>query len=315
MVEFIVALLLTAVIAAINCVALNLLIGYTGIFSAAQGVFYGLGAYAAALVAMHWGASFFLAALFGILASVAAAVLLALPAARVVGDYFIVVSLAFEVIGVTVFHQWHGVTGGAAGLVGIPRASVFGFDIENNLQYLVLATAVLLLCFLLVRRLVNSPLGRSFKALRDDPLAAVAHGKNPFVLRLIAVILSASISSVAGVIYAGYVGFVNDVSFGMDISFLFITMIILGGAGTLYGPLVGALFITIFPALLNYLDLPPQYLGPVEQLLYGIVLVLLMMLRPDGLVSFADFFRRTPAATAIPAPAAVGRELEEKTHG
>lgn len=292
MTEFVVALLLTAVIAAINCVALNLMIGYTGIFSAAQGIFYGIGAYAGALVAMHWGASFLLAALFGIAASMVAAVLLAIPAARVVGDYFIVVSLAFEVIGIAVFHQWYEVTGGSAGLVGIPRASVFGYEIQNNTQYLALGAVVLTLCFLFVRRVVNSPLGRAFKAIRDDPLAAESHGKNPFVLRLIAVVISAGISSVAGVIYAGYVGFVNDVSFGMDVSFLFITMIILGGAGTLYGPLLGALFITIFPALLNYLDLPPQYLGPVEQLLYGAVLVLLMMWRPDGLVSFSEFFRR-----------------------
>lgn len=286
MLAFTINLLIVASIAATVAGALNLLIGYTGIFSIAQAIFYGTGGYATALTALHLGTSLLLAVVVAILASAVVSVLLALPAARVTGEYFVVVSLAFEVVAFSVFAQWTPVTGGAAGLVGIPRATILGLPLDSNEAYLALSLAILVLVttvlYVIIRR---TPLGRSLQALRDDPLAAQALGKNPFRLRLTAVVISGALSSLAGVVYAGYANFINADSFSPDASVLFMAMVILGGAGSLSGPIVGAFFITLFPAALEFAQIPNEFKGPLEQIVYGLALVLLMLIRPTGIAS------------------------------
>ncbi|MCU1614384.1 MAG: Amino acid/amide transporter rane protein 2, family [Frankiales bacterium] len=284
MLQFTINLLIMASIAAIVASSLNLLIGYTGVFSIAHAIFYGVGAYATALVSLHWGSSLLLALVVALVSSGVLSVLLALPAARVTGEYFVVVSLAFALVASTVFAQWTPVTGGPAGLVGISRATLFGIGLNSNESYLVLSLALLALVTVILYVLIrHTPLGRSLQALRDDPLAAQALGKNPFRLRLTAVVISAALASTGGVVYAGYIAFVNADGFGEQGGVLFMAMVILGGAGTLSGPIIGAFFITLFPALLEFADLPSQAKGPLEQIIYGAALVLLMLVRPSGI--------------------------------
>lgn len=295
MVQFLINLVILASIAAIVASALNLLIGYTGVFSIAHAVFYGVGGYATAVVSLHISPSLLLAMGVSVVVSAAASVLLALPAARVTGEYFVVASLAFAVVGYSVFSQWTEVTGGAAGLVGIPRASIFGYEMYTNEAYLVLALVSLGLVTGLIAFIIKrTPLGRSLQALRDDPLAAQALGKNPFRLRLIAVMLSGAIASVGGVIYAGYINFVNADSFTPDASVLFMAMVILGGAGTISGPIIGAFFITLFPSALEFADVPVELKGSFEQVIYGLALVVLMLVRPSGLASIFAIRRKSP---------------------
>lgn len=287
MLQFVINLLIMGSIVAIVASSLNLLIGFTGVFSVAQAVFYGVGAYTTSLVALHWGSSLLLAIVVATVSSAVLSVLLALPAARVTGEYFVVASLAFAVVASSVFSQWTPVTGGAAGLVGISRASLFGVSMDTNEAYLALSLVLLVLVvgfiYVIIRR---TPLGRSLQALRDDPLAAQALGKNPFRLRLIAVVISSALASLGGVVYAGYVAFVNADSFSVDTSVLLVTMVILGGSGTLSGPVIGAFFITLFPAALEFTNLPSQFKGPLEQIIYGAALVILMLVRPEGIASF-----------------------------
>jgi branched-chain amino acid transport system permease protein len=284
--EFLINLFLVTAIMAIVAGSLNLLIGYTGVFSLAQAIFYGVGGYATALVALHWGTSLLLALLVAAVSSMAISVLLALPAARVTGEYFVVASLAFEVVGFTVFAQWTEVTGGPAGIVGIPRGTLFGVALESNAAYLALSLALLVLVTAILYVLVrHTPLGRSLQALRDDPVAVQALGKNPFRLRLAAVVISSALASAGGVVYAGYVSFINADSFAPEVSVLFMAMVILGGAGSLSGPIIGAAFITLFPAALEFAELPSEVKGPLEQIVYGLALVLLMLLRPAGIAS------------------------------
>lgn len=295
MTQFLINLVIMSAIVATVASALNLLIGYTGVFSIAHAIFYGVGGYTTAVVSLRWGSSSLLLAFAASVAvSLVVSVLLALPAARVTGEYFVVASLAFEVVGFSVFSQWTEVTGGAAGLVGVPRASLLGIDLYTNEAYLVVSLVTLGLVTGVIAFIVHrTQLGRSLRALRDDPLAAQALGKNPFRLRLSAVMISGALASLGGVIYAGYVSFINADSFTPDASVLFMAMVILGGAGTLSGPIIGATFITVFPSALEFADVPVELKGPLEQVVYGLALVILMMVRPSGLASLLPRWPRT----------------------
>jgi branched-chain amino acid transport system permease protein len=321
MLAYITHLIVLTAVVAISASALNLLIGYTGVFSAAQAVFYGIGGYTGALVALHIGTSIFLAMAIAVVVSGVLSILLALPAARVTGEYFVVASLAFEVIGSTIFAQWSSVTGGPAGLIGIPRATVFGVELSSEQSYLWLSLACLVFVLLVLYGIAyHTPLGRSLAALRDDATAAQALGRNPFRLRLIAVVISGALAAIGGVIYASYVGFINADSFSVNESVLLLAMVILGGAGRISGPVIGAAIVTLFPALLDYANLPDALKGPIEQAIYGGVLVILMIVKPAGVASaFADLghwmertFFPTARTTEEPNATSPGRDATGK---
>lgn len=281
-----------AVLIAINAilaVTLNFVLGYAGIFSMAHAVFFGVGAYTATLVAMKLGGGFLLstAAAMGVAGLISLA--LALPALRVRGEYFVAASLGLQMLAVTIFSEWKVVTGGIGGITNIPPARFPGFTIDSPAQYLVLALACLALVMLIVAVLVRSSFGRSLKAIRDDEIAASAFGKNVAVIKTMAVMLSSALAAVAGSLYAFYLSFVNVESFTLDTSVYLMAMVIIGGTATLVGPVVGTVLILLLPAALSYLPgLPATEIGSIQQMAYGLAMVLLMIFRPGGIWGFRD---------------------------
>ncbi|MES1924382.1 branched-chain amino acid ABC transporter permease [Salinisphaera sp. T31B1] len=272
-------------IAVILASSLNLMVGYAGIFSVAHAVFYGVGAYTAAKVALGMTDSFLIATAAAMLVTGAVSFILAVPVLRVREEYFVVASIGFQIVASTIFTSWTVVTGGMGGLAGIPPARILGWQLDGSVDMMVLTGVCVVLVVGLIAALVHSPFGRALKAFRDDETAAIALGKDPLVLRVAATTLSGALAAVAGSIYAFHVSFVNPESFTLDYSVLVLAMVIIGGAGSLAGPIVGAIFITVFPALLNFLHLPSQYVGPLEQLIYGAAIVLLMVFWPSGLAN------------------------------
>lgn len=270
---------------AILAVTLNFIMGYAGIFSLAHAVFFGVGAYVAALMALQWTDSLLLQLVLAMLVSGVLSAALALPALRVRGDYFVAASLGFQVLAVTVFSEWKSVTGGIGGLVGIPPATIAGHAFSNPTEFLGLAGVALALVALLTRTLVRSSFGRSLKAIRDSESAALAFGKNVALIKTLSVFYSSALCATAGVLYADYLSFINVESFTIDASTLFMAMVIVGGIGTVWGPLVGAVLLTLLPAALTYLPFLPQTeIGSVQQMVYGLAMVLLMIFKPDGLM-------------------------------
>jgi len=270
---------------AILAITLNFIMGYTGIFSLAHAVFFGVGAYVAAFIALQWTDSllFQLPAAMFVAGVISAA--LALPALRVRGDYFVAASLGFQVLAATVFSEWKSVTGGIGGLVGIPPASIAGHSFGDPAQFLGLAGVTLALVVVLTTAIVRSSFGRSLKAIRDSESAALAFGKNVALIKTLSVFYSTAICAVAGVLYADYLSFINVESFTIDASTLFMAMVIVGGIGTAWGPIVGAVLLTLLPAALTYLPfLPRTEIGSVQQMIYGLAMVLLMIFKPDGLM-------------------------------
>ncbi len=270
---------------AILAVTLNFIMGYAGIFSLAHAVFFGVGAYVAAVMALQWTDSLLLQLPFAMIVSGLLSAALALPALRVRGDYFVAASIGFQVLAVTVFSEWKSVTGGIGGLVGIPPATVAGHAFTGPMEFLSLAALALALVVLLTRTLVRSSFGRSLKAIRDSESAALAFGKNVALIKTLSVFYSSAMCATAGVLYADYLSFINVESFTIDASTLFMAMVIVGGIGTVWGPLVGAVLLTMLPAVLTYLPFLPQTeIGSVQQMVYGIAMVCLMIFKPDGLM-------------------------------
>jgi len=289
MVAYIVNLSILIGINAILAVTLNFILGYAGIFSIAHAMFFGIGAYTAALAAMKLGLGFIPATLLGMGMSALISLALALPALRVRGEYFVAASLGLQMLAVTIFAEWKPVTGGIGGLIGIPPATIFGFALTDPIHFLILTLVCLVLVVLAIRALVNSSFGRSLKAIRDDEVAASAYGKNVAVIKTMAVVVSTALAAVGGSLYAFYLSFINVESFVLDVSVQLMAMVIIGGTATLFGPIVGTVLILLLPALLSYLPyLPPTEIGSIQQIVYGLAMVLLMIFRPSGLWGFGD---------------------------
>lgn len=264
---------------------LNFLMGYTGVFSLAHAVFFGIGAYASAYVSIHLSNSIIVCTLVAMAISAALSIALALPALRVRGEYFVVASLGLQMLAVTVFSEWTSVTGGLGGLTDIPSLSLFGFAFQDSNAFLGLAIAFFMIVTVALTCLQRTSFGRNLQAIRDSESAAAALGKNVPVIKTLAVVLSSSLASMAGVVYTSYLGFVNVEGFTMDTSVLLMAMVVIGGTGTVLGPIVGAILLMFLPAVLSFIPgLQQDKIGLIQQGIYGLVMVLLMIFRPGGLV-------------------------------
>lgn len=271
----------TSVILALS---LNLLIGYAGIFSMAHAVFYGVGAYVAALLGLYYSADLAIAIPVAMISGAVASLLISLPALRVRGEYFVAASLGLQVIATTIFEQWDSVTGGLSGLSGIPVAELFGYELASPTAFMMVTIAFVVFVALIVICLLRTSFGRDLRAIRDDETAAGAVGKNVTAIKAIAVAVSAALCTIGGVLYAYNIAFVNPESFTLNLSVLVMAMVIIGGAGTTIGPIAGAAIIQFLPAALSWLPLPSQNIGYLQQIMYGIAMVLLMIYRPAGLL-------------------------------
>lgn len=285
MINYILSLAILICINASLAVTLNFIMGYAGIFSIAHAVFFGIGAYTAAYCAMHFSASLFVTVPISMLVAGVLSLALALPALRVRGEYFVAASLGLQMLAVTVFSEWKSVTGGIGGVIGIPPASVFGHEIVHPAEFLTVALLFLILIVGVTTLLVRSSFGRNLKAIRDSESAAHAFGKNVAAIKTLAVVVSSSLAAIAGVLYASYLSFINVESFMLDTSVLVMAMVIIGGAATALGPIVGATLLMLIPSFSSYLSFLPQTeIGSIQQIIYGAAMVLLMIFHPGGIV-------------------------------
>ena len=292
MTSYLINLLVLICVNATLAVTLNFIMGYAGIFSLAHAIFFGIGAYAATYIALNVTGSLLLILPVAMAAAVLVGLALALPALRVRGEYFVAASLGLQVIGVTVFSEWKSVTGGIGGVMGFQPASLLGFKFETPIAFLVWSVAMLVLIVLAINTLLRSSFGRNLQAIRDSESAALAYGKNVAMIKTLAVVFSSALAATAGVVYAFYMSFVNVESFTLDTSVLVMAMVIIGGTGTVWGPLVGAVLLMLIPSLTSYIGSLPiagggwiqHEAGAIQQIIYGGAMVLLMIFRPGGIM-------------------------------
>ncbi|MFH1350320.1 MAG: ATP-binding cassette domain-containing protein [Pseudomonadota bacterium] len=262
----------------------NLVIGYAGIFSVAHAAFFGLGAYASALLVLNTGVNFLLGfALAFVIAFIIGAVV-SLPTFRIRHEYIIVFSFAFQIVIFGLMVNWIGVTGGEGGISGIPRPSLGPIALHRPMSYVPLYFIVCIGTLLVTRRLGNSPFGRVLRAIRANESAALSVGKNVVLNKVLVFGLSCGMAGIAGSLYAHYTIFVHPTDYTIHESIFFLAIVVVGGAGNPYGPILGALILTIFPEILGFIGIAERYAGPIRNILYGIMLVITMRYRPQGLL-------------------------------
>lgn len=260
---------------------LNFVVGFAGIFSVAHAVFFGLGAYAGAQVALHIVPDALLACVVAAVVAGGLSLCLALPALRVRGEYFVAASLGLQMMATTLFSEAKAFTGGIGGLVAIPRPTLFGVEV-SVLPLALVALALILFATALLQR---GAFGRTLQALRDAESAAEALGKNVAAAKTLAMLFACAGAGIAGALFALHLSFVNVESFTMDQSVLVMAMVIIGGTGTLWGPVIGAIILLSLPAGLAFVPfIPATEVGAVQQIIYGLAMTLLMIFRPAGLV-------------------------------
>ncbi len=282
---------------AIVGIGLNVLMGMSGQVSFGHVGFYALGAYAVAVLTTKAGWSFWAAWPVAALFSSAIGALLALPALRAKGPYLAMITIAFGFIVEHSMVEMRGLTGGQNGIMGI-AAPALGVDLRGERVVAVLAvlTAALALgAYLLLSR---GSWGAALRAVRDSETAAESIGLNPLVIKTVAFAMSALLAGLAGGLYAPLAGFVTPSSFGFIQSILFVLVVMIGGSGTLAGPIVGAIIVGVLPELLSSLE---EY----RLLFFGLLLLLVLWAAPEGMVGLlrqvtAAVMRRVGRIAALP---------------
>ncbi len=261
----------------------NLLVGIVGIFSVSQAAVFGVGAYIVAAATMSDTMSFVPALLIASACGLALNVLVTLPSLRVSGDYFVVTSFGIQLLATAIFTNWTDGTGGANGLPGIPPPDIFGLAVTETRQFLVLSTALLALGCLAFWLAMRAPYGRLLRAIREDELAVAAAGKNILFAKVSAAALAGAFAGSAGGLYGTFLSFVDPSSFDLDASILLLTMVVVGGARTLAGSIIGPFVLLALPQLLALVDIPTTVAAAARQLIYGVLLIAFMLFRPQGL--------------------------------
>ncbi len=280
--EYLLHILILINIYIILSTSLNLIAGYTGLLSIAHAAFYGIGAYVTALLSIHFGTSFLLNMVLGMAVAGLLGVVVAFPSLRIHDDYFVIATFGFQMILYSLFNNWVSLTRGPLGIPGIPQPRILGLTIDSHGEFFLLTALFALGSYLLLSRLVNSPFGRVLKAIREDEVFAQALGKNVTLYKTLVFVVGGALAAIAGNLYGHYITFVDPASFTVLESILIISMVIIGGAGSLLGSVVGAAFLILIPELLRFIGLPSAIAANVRQILYGSLLVLFMMFRPQG---------------------------------
>ncbi len=275
-----------ALIYIIFSLSLNLEVGYTGLFNFGHVAFFGIGAYTSALLTLH-NLPFGLSLLIALAMAGLWGFLLSLPSLRLRGDYFGIATLGFGEIIRMVFQNEVWLTKGPMGLPGIPKPILLSYRFASLRQYLFLALGFAVLTFFLLRIILRSPFGRVLKAIREDEIAAEALGKNAFRFRVKSFVIGSVFAGLAGTLWGHYTTFISPGDFTLLETILVLLIVVLGGKGTEWGPVLGAVVLIFFQESLRFLRLPAEwtrYLAPLQQMIFGALLVLFMIFKPDGLV-------------------------------
>src|SRR5438093_725611 len=277
------------IVCAINvmlAIGLDFVVGYAGQLNLGQSAFYGLGAYVSTLLITRLGVPFWAAFAAGVMFSGAAGMLLSIFAVRLRGHYLAIASLGFAVIVYQILLNWISLTQGPLGIYAIPPPPPLALpglpSIEfGNLAHLFyLVAGFALLAYLLLDALVRSPVGETLTAIREDEVSAAALGVNCQAWKVFAFGVGAAIAGAAGCFYASFVGTLVPDAFFITESFTILAMVIVGGMGTLIGPVWGAILLTVLPELL-------RGIGDLRLVVYGAALTLVVLFVPGGMVQAA----------------------------
>lgn len=275
---YIQSMVIKILIFGIFALSLNLLWGYTGLFSLGHAAYFGVGGYTAGILLVNYGIhNFWITAPAGILMAALFAAILGIPALRMAGAYFLLVTLALGELIFSVVDKWRDLTGGANGLVGIslPNLQLPGFTM-NSLSFYYLVFLVFVVCAFLIYRLVNSPFGCALKGIRENDLRMSSLGYNTWLYKYLVFIIGGLFAGVAGVLFGHFTGMMAPIHVGIITSTLVMLMVIIGSSSTVFGPVLGAALVVSLEHIAS-LYAPERW-----PLILGIIFVLAVILFRGG---------------------------------
>ncbi len=282
--EYFIHLAILISIYGVLAMSLNLVVGYTGLLSVTHAAFYGVGAYATALGLTQLGMGFFSSLLLGGLIAGISAALIGLVLSRFRDDYYALVSFGFNIIVFSIFLNWQEVTRGPLGIPGIGRPEIFGIEFSSNLSFLILSLVIMGLVYAAAQFITRSSFGRVLKAIREDEQAIQVFGYNTQYFKLGIFVIAAMMAAVAGSLFASYISFIDPSTFTLDESIFILAIIIMGGLASNRGAIIGAVILILLPEILRFVGFPTDIAAQMRQVVYGLILVFLMLYRPQGMV-------------------------------
>ncbi len=262
--------------------SLNLLTGFLGLMTLGQAAFWGIGAYTAAILATQMGWGMGMCMIASALMAGLLSLLVALPTMRLKGYFLTVVTLGFCEIVRLVEMNWMDLTRGPLGIAGIPSPNFFGIDLSSNRQIYYVMLVLVVVSAVIIFSIVHSRVGLAIMAIRDDDLAAASMGVNVVKYKIMVFLISTMMVGVAGAFYAHYISFIDPSGFTTAASTDMLIMAIFGGLGSIPGTILGASILTILPETI-------RAMAEYRNLVYGIIIVVLMMVKPDGILGNVNF--------------------------
>jgi branched-chain amino acid transport system permease protein len=277
-------LAITTLIYLILGVSLNLIMGYTGMFSVAHAAFMALGAYTTGILTVFYGWNFFLTVPVAVMVAAGVGAAVAYLSLRLRGNYYVIASFAFQVIMVTVLLNWTGLTRGPLGLPGIPKPTLGGVAFDSYATFLIPTAVITAACCVAAWRIAASPYGRVLRAIREDEAAVQSLGKSVSYYKVTVFVAGSAMAAVAGSLLAAHLSYISPRAFGLEESMFILSIVVIGGLGNFWGPWLGGPVMLLIPEALRFFDLPAEVGANIRQMLFGALLVLFVLFRPGGLV-------------------------------
>ncbi|MFH1457269.1 MAG: branched-chain amino acid ABC transporter permease [Patescibacteria group bacterium] len=278
---YLIHLLILVGIYLILTLSLQITLGFSGLLNLGHIAFYAIGAYTSALLLLAgwpWWLCFILAGIVAMLFGF----LLSLPTNKLKGDYLALATLGFSFVIYAVALNWIGLTRGPLGLPGIPKPEIFNISFFSNTSFLILIIIIFLITYLIIKKITTSPFGKVLQATRDNGLAVRVLGKNTFKIKSISLAVSAFFAGIAGSLYASYITFIDPSSFTLMQLIPVACIVIIGGLASLKGTIVATIILVLLPEPLRFIGFPSSIIGPMRQIIYALLLLLILIYRPKG---------------------------------
>src|SRR3989344_271361 len=268
-------------------VSLNLALGYSGLLNLGHVALWGIGAYTSALLTIH-GVPFIFSFIIAGIVTALFGLLLVFATRRLKGDYFALASLGFSFVVYSLLLNLTELTRGPLGVAGIPKPSLFRLIIKSNNYYLIFVAIISFASIFLINKIVESGFGKLLEAMRDDEIGLRVLGKDTTKLKYKVMLVSGFFTGISGSLFAHYIGFIDPNTFYISELILLITIVIIGGIASIKGSIIATFIILSLSELIRFLPVPSSIVGPIRQITYVIVLLLILMFKPRGLFGRVD---------------------------
>lgn len=264
--------------------SLNMVLGYSGLVSMSHAAFMGIGAYAAALLALNLEVNILWGFVLGIVMAGLVAAVYGYLTLRIQGDTPILISYAFQMVVFELMMRWSSLTKGVQGLKGIPRPEVFGGALTSLPSYFVFVTAVCVPVAALMLYLAKSQFGLAVRGIREGTRAMESLGRDTLRLKVVNFAIAGAVAGLAGGLFASFVRFTHPGDYNVHVSILLLTYVMVGGIGNPFGAIAGTLLLVFLPQVLGFLpSIPSSLEGPLQAMLYGAVLMAVVWFKPAGI--------------------------------